>query len=102
MPDAKFPVPVHDVLMTNGTKGPMIPISTHLFKIIIGRIDGKFTAVAFLVPHLSDLPKDGYKKYAVSIAEVEKAANLSIFPKQKIPPAKDLPDDRWLRILAVR
>ena len=99
MPDATLPAPVNGVLMTNGTKGPMILIPTHFFKIIIGKIDGKFAAVAFLVPHLSDLPKDGYKKFAVSIADVERATNLSFFPDAQIPPAKSLPDDRWLRML---
>jgi len=95
-------VPIKKIIFTNGKKGPLIPIPTHFYKIVIGKIDGKIAAVGFLVPHLSNLKKDDYKKYIVPISAIEKATDLIFFPSANIPPPKDLIDHRWLDMLKIK
>ena len=95
-----LPPPVSKRLYITGTKGPQIEIPTHFFKVIIGRMDGKLAAIGFLVPHLSTLQKDGYKKYTVPISEIEKVTHLTFMPEATLPAFKDKVDDRWLPLLA--
>ena len=94
------PAPVSRQLYTSGTKGPQIEIPTHMFKVIIGRMDGKLAAIGFLVPHLSTLNKDDYKRYAVPISTIEKVTHLTFMPGAKLPAFKESVDGRWLPILA--
>ena len=94
------PAPVSRQLYILGQKGPQIEMPTHLFKVIIGRMDGKLAAIGFLVPHLSTLAKDDYKKYAVPLAEIEKVTQLSFMPDAKLPAYKGGVDGRWLPLLA--
>lgn len=101
-PDDSMPPPVNKVIYTQGKDGVRIPIPTHLFKIIIGRIDGKLAAVGFLVPHLTTLPKEGYRQYAVPIADIEKAAHLTFFAGATTPPDKTEVDSRWLAMLPTK
>lgn len=93
------PPPVSRLIYTHGRSGPLVPIPTHFFKVIIGRIDGKLAAVGFLVPHLSTLPKDGYRAYVTPIATIEKVTGLTFMPDARLPAFKDAVDPRWLAML---
>lgn len=97
---AELPAPVSRQLFIQGTKGPRIEMPTHFFKVIIGRMDGKHAAIGFLVPHVTTLDKDGYKAYAVPIAQIEKATNLTFMPDAEMPAFKDAVDHRWIPLLA--
>lgn len=93
------PVPVSRILYTNGKSGPQIPIPTHFFKVIIGRMDGKLAAIGFLVPHLSTLGKDGYKPYAAPLSTIEQVTGLTFMPEARLPADKNAVDHRWLPLL---
>jgi DNA/RNA endonuclease G (NUC1) len=94
-----MPAPVSRQLYITGTKGPQIEMPTHFFKVIIGRMDGKLAAIGFLVPHLSTLAKNDFKKYAVPISVIEKVTQLTFMPEAELPAYKDAVDDRWLPVI---
>jgi DNA/RNA endonuclease G (NUC1) len=98
-PDDSLPPPVNKIIFTKGAKGPPIPIPTHFFKIIIARIDGKISAEAYLVPHLSDLGKDDFEKYVVPISAIEAKTSLTFLPDDRDPALKTAVDDRWQKAL---
>ena len=98
--DPSLPPPVNRVITTAGKDGVAIPIPTHLFKIIIGVIDGKRSADGFLVPQLTTLPKEGYRAYAVPIATIEKATGLVFLPEAQLD--KGAVDPRWLAMVKGR
>lgn len=93
------PLPVKAQIETIGEKGPMIPIPTHFFKVVIGIIDSKLSAIGFLVPHLATLEQDDFMKYKVPISEIEKRTHLVFMPDATIPAYKDAVDNRWIQIL---
>ena len=95
----RSPLNVRSVISTHGAKGPQIPVPTHFFKIVIGRIDGQISAVGFLVPHRSDLGKDGYRSYQKPIAEIEQATGLTFLPQETNPAIKTQVDARWLEMI---
>jgi DNA/RNA endonuclease G (NUC1) len=95
----KAPLPLKAQIETIGEKGPMVPIPTHFFKVIIGKIDGKLSAIGFLVPHLTTLTKDDFMKYKVPISDIEKRTRLVFMPDATIPAYKDAVDNRWIQIL---
>lgn len=97
--DPQSPLPVREIIHTNGAKGPQLPIPTHFFKIIIGKIDGKTSAVGFLIPHFSNLPKDDYRKYAVPIKDIEQNTALTFLPDDTNPLVKTSVDARWLAMI---
>lgn len=95
----RTPLPVKAQISTVGEKGPMIPIPTHFFKVVIGKIDGKLAAIGFLIPHMATLKKDDFMKYKVPISEIEKRAMLVFMPDVRLPAYKDAVDNRWIQIL---
>ena len=96
-PDPALPLPANKVLFTEGKDGVRIPIPTHFFKIIIGKIDGKVAAVGFLVPHRADLSIADLKKCVVPIRQIETLAKLDFMPASGANDAMETTvDERWL------
>ena len=80
-PDAALPSPANKVLHTAGKDGVRIPIPTHFFKVIIGKVNGRVSAVAFLVPHLADLALDDLKNFVVPIRKIEQVPGINFMPQ---------------------
>jgi DNA/RNA endonuclease G (NUC1) len=99
-PDPAQPPPVGRILHTAGRDGVRIPIPTHFFKIIIGRIDGKLAAVGFLVPHRDDLRIADLPRFVVPIRRIEELTHLNFMPKLGADnPLEAQADARWLKII---
>jgi DNA/RNA endonuclease G (NUC1) len=64
----------------SGTK-VRIPIPTHFFKVIIARVDGRTTAIAFLVPHRADLKAEARSNYLVPVRAVEDVTGINFMPE---------------------
>lgn len=80
-PDPTLPPPANQILYTAGKDGVRIPIPTHFFKVIIGKLHGKTSAVGFLIPHRSDLALVDLNKFAVPIRRIEEIAQINFMPK---------------------
>lgn len=79
--DPKAPVPGNRLLYTKGKDGVGMPIPTHFFKIVIGAVDGRAAAVAFLVPHRTDLKMDDLAGCVVPVRKVEEMTGINFMPK---------------------
>ena len=80
-PDPALPPPANKILHTAGKDGMRIPIPTHFFKVIIGKVGGRVSAVGFLVPHRSDLALNDLKDFVVPIRRIEEATGINFMPQ---------------------
>ncbi len=101
-PEQGQPIPVGAIITTTPEKGPTIPIPTHFYKVVIGKIDGKTTAIGFLVPHLSNLTQEDYRHYAVPISKIEGVTSLTFMPRNSNLTLKTSVDARWLAMIPVK
>ena len=99
-PDPAQPPPVNRVLATDGRDGVRIPIPTHFFKVIIGRIGGAPAVIGFLVPHRADLSPGDLPRFAVPIRRIEQVTQLDFMPALGANDALETRvDARWLALL---
>jgi DNA/RNA endonuclease G (NUC1) len=98
--DPKLPPPSNRLLYTSGRDGLGMPIPTHFFKIVIGRVDGRPAAVGFLVPHRADLTMADLKDCVVPIRRIEEMTGINFMPKFGANDEMELrADGRWLELL---
>jgi DNA/RNA endonuclease G (NUC1) len=98
--DPKGPPPMNRLLYATGPDGVGVPIPTHFFKVVIGRIDGRMAAVGFLVPHRADLTMADLQTCVVPIRRIETLTGINFMPKWGANDALELrPDARWLALL---
>lgn len=74
------PEPGKPLLQTGSGLKVRIPIPTHFFKVIIVKVDGRRTAIAFLVPHRADLKAEARSTFLVSVRTVEEATGINFMP----------------------
>ncbi len=95
--DPKGPPPMDKLLYTTGKDGVGLPIPTHLFKVVIGRMDGRMVAVGFLVPHRTDLKPADLESCVVPIRRIEELTGINFMPKWGTNDALEVrADTRWL------
>lgn len=99
-PDPKAAPPMNRLFYTEGKDGVALPIPTHLFKVVIGRLDGRTMAVGFLVPHRSDLTPADLAGCVVPIRRIEELTGINFMPKWGANDALEVKaDTRWLEWL---
>jgi DNA/RNA endonuclease G (NUC1) len=99
-PDWTQPPPANRIYYATGKDGVKMPIPTHFFKIIIGRTGGKISAVAFLIPHRSDLSKDDLKNYIVPVRKIEQVTKLNFMPALGTnDEVEKVKDSSWLTLV---
>jgi DNA/RNA endonuclease G (NUC1) len=95
--DPKAPPPMNRLFYTTGRDGVGLPIPTYLFKVVIGRRDGRLVAVGFLVPHRTDLTPADLRECVVPIRRIEELTGINFMPKLGANDALELKaDTRWL------
>jgi DNA/RNA endonuclease G (NUC1) len=95
--EPKQPPPMNRLLYTTGKDGVGLPIPTHMFKIVIGRKDGRPVAVGFLVPHRADLKPADLDSCVVPIRRIEELTGINFMPKLgAYDTLKTQADTRWL------
>jgi DNA/RNA endonuclease G (NUC1) len=98
--DPTQPPPINRLVYTTGRDGTGMPIPTHFFKVVIGRIDGRPAAVGFLVPHRADLTMDELKDCVVPIRRIEEMTGIDFMPKFGANDVLETrKDERWLELL---
>jgi len=99
-PDPALPSPGNRILFTTGKDGVRIPIPTHFFKVIIGTVYGKVSAVGFLVPHRADLALSELKNFVVPIRRIEEIAGINFMPLLGANDAiESVPNGDWLKMI---
>lgn len=97
-PDPTLPPPGNKVLHTSGKDGVSIPIPTHLFKVILARVNGKQVAVGFLIPHRADLGVKDLMKFVVPVRTIEKIMGIDFMPDAGKNDALETKSEaRWLQ-----
>lgn len=98
--DPTAPPPGNGLLYTIGRDHVGVPIPTHFFKVVIGRLEGRPAAVGFLVPHRADLTLEDLPACVVPIRRIEEMTGINFMPKWGANDALELrPDSRWLALL---
>ncbi|HEY9247839.1 MAG TPA: DNA/RNA non-specific endonuclease [Rariglobus sp.] len=98
--DPAAAAPGNQLLYTQGADKVGVLIPTHLFKIVIGRIDGRLAAIGFLVPHRADLTMADLAGCVVPIRRIEEMTGINFMPRFGSNDALELKADlRWLDLL---
>lgn len=99
-PDPALPPPGNQIMHTAGKDHARIPIPTHFFKVIIGRVNGKTSAIGFLIPHRSDLALGDLNKFVVPIRRIEQITEINFMPKLGANDAIETRiDGQWLKMI---
>jgi DNA/RNA endonuclease G (NUC1) len=99
-PDPSLPAPANQIIYTAEKNHVRIPIPTHFFKVIIGRLDGKVAAVGFLIPHVATVAPSQLDRYVVPIRRIEEVTHLNFMPALGANDAMEKkPDGRWLPLV---
>jgi DNA/RNA endonuclease G (NUC1) len=99
-PDTTLPVPSNDIIYSVEKDGVRMPIPTHFFKVIIGKIDGRIAVVAFLIPHQVNIEAGALARYVVPVRQIENITKLNFMPKLgRNNTLERTTDGRWLPLL---